>query len=211
MVNIRCYMLCVLIAVCAVPAYATLPMCVAAACLNMTVQEASSLALLDVGHLKMEFKADDLGGHGLDKNGRRVWIGYGNFDRRSIQDYARRVHTTCAADSKTAWLQSTDGNKIFVRFTPAMLNGRGTMVVTSITRVFGPMLSDAQFAAVTEQARKRYGPAFRERVLGDVKYPAAWVDFSVSHGRVLELATPAGDHKQALLAQPGCGTAAAID
>lgn len=195
-----------------VPALAAPSMCIAQACLGMTVQDATSLPLLDVpSHLKMAFKSDSLQGHGLDKQGRRVWIGTGNFERRSIQEYAQRVHTTCAVEHKTAWLQSSDGNKVFVRFTPAMVQGRGTLVVTEITRVLGPSMNDAQYAALADQARKRYGAAFSEQPVRLATHPTAWLDFGFSHGRVLELAMPVVDQKQAMLSQPGCGAPPSLD
>ena len=204
--------ICISFLVGAVPALAAPSMCIAEACLGMTVQDSAKLPLLEVpSHLKMAFKSDSLQGHGLDNQGRRVWIGIGNFERRSIQEYVQRVHTTCAVEHKTAWLQSSDGNKIFVRFTPAMVQGRGTLVVTQITRVLGPSLSDAQYAALMDQARKRYGAAFSEQPVRVATRPTAWLDFGFSHGRVLELAMPVVDQKQAMLSQPGCGTPPSLD
>jgi hypothetical protein len=194
------------------PAVALPKMCVGQACLGMTVREAADLPWLEIpDNLKMSFKHDSLMGNGLDSGGQKVWIGMGNFDRRSIHEYVRRVQVTCLVEEKTGWLKSSDGDKVFVHFNPAIVQGRGTLIVTGITRVLDLHMSDAQIAALTEQARQRYGTTYSEWPVVRVERPAAWMTVNFSHGRVLELALPKPQQEQALLSQSGCSTPTHID
>jgi hypothetical protein len=187
-------------------------LCLAKACLGMTTEQASALNFEPAGTFKFSFSKGLGNDYGLDASGQRVWFSAGgDFDKKTIVQFAQKVHTVCATDFVSAKLKASDGQPIHLVFRPTIRNGKGVLVLTQIDRKLPGNMSASELKNFEEQAREKYGDAFVPDSSAGLKKPAVMSHFDTFMGRSLRLIMPFENIKEKLMEQQGCSEKVRLD
>jgi hypothetical protein len=187
-------------------------LCLAGACLGMTVAEAALLNLQPsgIGQFRLNGKLD--GAYGLDRAGNR--IGYsdmGDFDSKSLKQFAATVATVCRFSFASASMKASDGQRIRLVFRPAIRDGKGVVVLTEINRQLPPNMSSSELQRFSDTARQQFGDAFSADSRAIVMRPTAEIHRDIGLGTSLKLSLPIENVSARLLEQPGCSDKPRLD
>jgi hypothetical protein len=194
--------------------------CLANACIGMTLEEAAKLDLKPaVGRAGIKFSYDKgrAGLYGLDAQGKPVSIDYFSVDGPSIRQFLHTIRTMCVVpDQISARIAASDGRPIDLVFVPAMRNGAATYVLTVVMRLFPENMSASERKRLEQQVREKYGAAFVptedisrsiDAFAGKLRNPVA-----VLGPTSLQLRGPADPQiASKLMDQPGCSNRAVLE
>jgi len=197
------------------------PLCLANACLGMTLEQAAALPLVprkkDAGPALI-YNGQRGGVYGLDTKGKPVTLNIiGDVDRAWIGQYQQNVRTLCGAPPYLlAWLPASSGQPIALTFVPVLRDGKTVFVLNKMMRILPHPMSASDRQALEAQSRARYGAAlvgYQEgyaielRNKGVITAPMA-----VLGPTDLQLKGPTQpDINPALIEQPGCTSKVSID
>ncbi|MYN29610.1 hypothetical protein [Duganella levis] len=187
-------------------------LCLAGACLGMTTAEAATLNLQPSGIAQFKLNGKPDGAYGLDRSGNR--IGYsdmGDFDSKSLKQFATTVATVCRFSFASASMKASDGQRIRLVFRPAIRDGKGVVVLTEINRQLPPNMSSSELQRFTDTARQQFGDAFSAESRVIVTRPTAEIHRDVGLGTSLKLSLPIENVNARLLEQPGCSDKPRLD
>jgi hypothetical protein len=139
--------------------------CMASACIGMTLNDASKLNLKPQGprsKLTFSYTNGRQGIYGIDKDGKIVSIdSTSSIDNAWIKQYTKKIRTLCSAPNQlVAEMVTSDGTPIDLVFTPAFREGKSEFILNLITRMLPNNLSDSELQRIEEQLRTKYGQAF---------------------------------------------------
>lgn len=187
-------------------------LCLAGACLGMTPAEAATLNLQPSGIAQFKLNGKLDGAYGLDRAGNR--IGYsdmGDFDSKSLKQFATTVATICRFSFASASMKASDGQRIRLVFRPALRDGKGVVVLTEINRQLPPNMSSSELQRFTDTARQQFGDAFSAESRVIVTRPTAEIHRDIGLGTSLKLSLPIENVNARLLEQPGCSDKPRLD
>lgn len=188
---------------------ATGKLCLAGACLGMTVAEASKLKLDAAPSTLVQFGPNVAAfGRAVSADGRQIKMTDGGwFDSKSMAAFAKGVSTICELRSgPAARMKASDGLPITMHFSPTIRDGKGTLILTKIERAL-PGMSDADYKQFEDKAAAQFGSAY---VYGS-KAPPSDRPYAQVYGPKLTLALPYEPMGDRLMATPGCSTKASLD
>jgi hypothetical protein len=195
-------------------------LCLANACLGMTLEQAGTLKLRPRGTSGPAFAPtqERLGMYGIDAKGKLVNIDP-NFgiDNAWIRQYAGTVKTLCAGPGTLRAVTSTsDGTPVSLTFVLGLANGKPAYVVNEISRTFPLNMSEPEQRNLETQLRARYGAAFAkagepkaQQFLASPDNRQPFVLMTKNDLLLKGVAPPPPG--QALLEQPGCSTTVNLD
>jgi hypothetical protein len=189
-------------------------LCLANACLGMTVAQAKSLELEPTNSYSgIVFKKGIIADtYGLAADGTRVWFDGLNFDKKTLAEFSQRVKTICAVNIIGAKMKASDGQPISLTFRPMMRNGHGELILTQIERTLPPTLSASQMGEVIKQAKARYGVSFSKDYPVFPEKPTVSIRNQFTMGSSVSLVLPYKENVwKALNEQPGCSDKAKLE
>lgn len=192
--------------------------CLANACIGMTLEEAGKLNLKSTGN-SANFSPIKTrsGDYGLDASGNLVGMHTTRIDKLWIKQYLQGVQTICAAPSRLhAETATSDGTPVRLGFQLTTENGKVEYVLSSIMRGLPNNMSASERKNFENEVRQRYGRAFLENadIARTVKAHNGELGEAVAmlYPRYLELlgpGRPRGTLK--LMEQPGCSNKTRLD
>lgn len=187
-------------------------LCLAGACLGMTPAEVATLNLLPAGMMQFRLGGKNDGGYGLDRAGKRIsFSDMGDFDSKSMKQFAATVDTICRFNFASAKMKASDGQPIHLVFRPVIRSGKGVVVLTSIDRKLPPNTSETELKRFADAAKEQFGEAFSAESRAIVTRPTAEMHYDVGSGRSLKLSLPIENVHARLMEQPGCSEKPSLD
>lgn len=187
-------------------------LCLAGACLGMTPAEVATLNLQPAGMMQFRLGGKNDGGYGLDRAGKRIsFSDMGDFDSKSMKQFAATVDTICRFNFASAKMKASDGQPIHLVFRPVIRSGKGVVVLTSIDRKLPPNTSETELKRFADAARDQFGDAFSAESRAIVTRPTAEMHYDVGSGRSLKLSLPIENVHARLMEQPGCSEKPSLD
>jgi hypothetical protein len=183
--------------------------CLAKACLGMTLSEVAKLALEPAGHTALDFgpKAPHGGSYGLAPGGSRVnFSNMGSLDSKTMPQFAKSVDTICRFHALSASMKASDGQRIVLQFRPTMRNGKAILVVNDIVRYLPPNMSSSELDRFAEAARAQYGSLLNRSWEVPIKVTAV----QLNHDK-LRLVAPWEELSGKMLEQPGCSPKVSLE
>lgn len=150
------------------PNASTERVCMASACIGMSLEEVARLNLKAVPTSRrtqnnFAFISDRFGEYGLDANGKVIAMNSTSIDRAWIQEFLHTVHTMCVPPGRlSAEISASDGTPIQLGFNLREQNGKPGYVLFSISRVLPNNMSASEQRRLVEEVRNRYGRSFIE-------------------------------------------------
>lgn len=196
--------------------------CLANACIGMTLEEAANLSLKPrsgkiTANVNFVSTKDRVGNYGLDANGKLVSIRSIAVDRAWIKEFVQTIHTMCAVPPQiNAEISASDGTPINLAFGLRKQNGKVEYVLLMITRMLPNNMSASERRKFENEVRSRYGRAFIENSdigrnnlanNGQLQEPVVMLNPSY-----LELRGPSSPELASrLMEQAGCSNTVSLD
>lgn len=197
--------------------------CMANACIGMSLEEAAKLNLKSWSpnaNTQNHFPhiGNRFGDYGLDAKGKLITISSPTIDRTWIKQFLQMVHTMCTPPwHLNATTSASDGTPIQLGFNLREQNGKVGYVVFSVRRMLPDNMSVSEQRKLVDEVRNRYGRAFVES--SDIGRTIRASNGELSEGvamvfpSMVELrgpATPRGLGAK-LMEQPGCSNRIQLD
>ncbi|SDH18308.1 MULTISPECIES: hypothetical protein [unclassified Duganella] len=187
-------------------------LCLAGACLGMTPAEVATLNLQPAGMMQFRLGGKNDSGYGLDRAGKRIsFSDMGDFDSKSMKQFAVTVDTICRFNFASAKMKASDGQPIHLVFRPVIRSGKGVVVLTSIDRKLPPNTSETELKRFADAAKEQFGDAFSAQSHAIVTRPTAEMHYDVGSGRSLKLSLPIENVHARLMEQAGCSDKPSLD
>lgn len=196
--------------------------CLANACLGMSLEEAAKLNLnpQSTGSVpRASFGPINgrSGYYGLDANGKLIGMKSLAVDRVWIQQFLQTMRTMCQVPTQLgAEITASDGTPIGLVFVLRQRNGKVEYGLYSISRALPENMSATERKNFENEVRHRYGAAFVDSA--DIRKAAAAYNGSNAEPAVLlsphhlQLLAPRGPKVDTqLMEQPGCSNKVSLD
>lgn len=184
--------------------------CLAKACLGMTVEEVAKLDVqLPAGVPKFEYGPKVVSGnsYGIAPNGSRVeFSNIGTFDAKTLAGFGKGVDRICRFHSATVLMKASDGQRITISFRPEFRDGKAILAVNDITRYLPPNMSESELQRFADAARGQYGDLLNRTWETLNKVTTVQLDHSK-----LRLVSPYTELSGKMLEQPGCSAKVSLD
>ena len=184
--------------------------CLAKACLGMTVDEVAKLDVhLPSGVPRFEYGPKVVSGnsYGLAPNGSRVeFSNLGTFDAKALAGFGKGVDRICRFHSAFAQMKASDGQRITISFRPEFRDGKAILVVHDITRYLPPNMSESELQRFADAARAQYGDLLNRTQETLNKVTTVQLDYGK-----LRLVSPYTELSGKMLEQPGCSAKVSLD
>jgi hypothetical protein len=197
--------------------------CMANACIGMSLEEAAKLDLKSMPtslSTQSNFASISkrIGEYGLDANGKVIAITSTSIDRAWIRKFLHTVHTMCVPPGQlSAEISARDGTPIQLGFNLREQDGKVGYVLASVTRILPNNMSVSEQKKFVDEVRSRYGRAFIEEsdIGRTIRASNGELDEGVAmvFPSYIELRGPGTPRalRTKLMEQPGCSNRIQLD